>query len=257
MGSNSRAGERLLELVIRGSTDSRRNDHSFLHPHRRPCSPLQLLEIERNRVSKSASRLQLSETTSWRFSPHDLKNPMIGSERLLRFLLKGSLGMLTEEQTRTVLLLKQSNDDLLLMVKNLLELYRYDRDCQIMSFHDVEVQSIVSKATRELTNLAESHSVEIKALLGDDLPMVRADSTALTHVLTNLIQNAVKFSSEGTFVEVLQNQWETPSSLLRCETADSVSREKNKSISSLGSIKAQKERSTKQERVSVYFSVIR
>ncbi len=57
---------------------------------------------------------------------HDLKNPLIGADRLFDLFIDGTFGVLATEQRSTLVLLKQSNADMLALIQNLLEVYRFD-----------------------------------------------------------------------------------------------------------------------------------
>ena len=55
---------------------------------------------------------------------HDIKNPILGSSTVLESLIEGAFGEVSDEPSEILSLLKQSNDSLLLMLDNLLEVYR-------------------------------------------------------------------------------------------------------------------------------------
>lgn len=133
---------------------------------------------------------------------HDLKNPLIGADRVLDGLLRGNAGSLSEEQTHALLLLRQSNEDLLSMVKTLLHLYKYDRDAEVLFFETTSIEPAIEEAVSELLPLAKNHQIELRHQVSDSTPTVRIDRTAMSHVITNLIQNAIKFSGKNAVIEV-------------------------------------------------------
>jgi DNA-binding NarL/FixJ family response regulator len=79
--------------------------------------------IERSRnIALDAERLRLYEERESVMAviTHDLKNPLIGANRVLDLLQVGALGKLQPQQLDIISKLKHSNDELLNMVRTLL-----------------------------------------------------------------------------------------------------------------------------------------
>jgi signal transduction histidine kinase len=154
------------------------------------------IDRERNRVMEEREKLGVQRDNFMAVLTHDLKNPLIGMDRILFSLLRGDVGSLSSEQARIILLLKQSNDDLLVMVKNLLELYRFERDIQIFDFKESDIRPVIEQAVADIKQLADSYMVQLELSEPLDLPKVCIDNRAMMHVVTNLLQNAIKFSRQ-------------------------------------------------------------
>jgi signal transduction histidine kinase len=69
-------------------------------------------------------------------------------------------------------------------------------------FDDVDLSQLVSTCVEELTPLAENLGRKIINKSEGDSQLVAVDRTALRRVITNLLDNAIKFSNEGGTVEV-------------------------------------------------------
>ena len=67
-------------------------------------------------------------------------------------------------------------------------------------FELVELADIVDSALRKAARLLASHDVHVS--LPDDLPMLRLDLFLMEHALINLLENAAKFSPDGSRIEV-------------------------------------------------------
>lgn len=133
---------------------------------------------------------------------HDLKNPLIAADRVLELLVSGALGPVTVEQADLLTKLKQSNQDLLTNIQNLLELYRYDRGTETLQFSETDLRPIISRCLDELKPQFEGRKLRAQLLFPEQLTSVRVDPTAIKHVFTNLIHNAIKFTPEGGEIEV-------------------------------------------------------
>ncbi len=153
------------------------------------------IERDREQAVKNKEKLAGQRDNFMAVLTHDLKNPLIGSEQVLAALLRGQLGPLTEGQSQLVGVVKQANHDLLTMIKNLLALYRYDREDPTFQLSPIDLSLAAEEAMSNAKELAALHKVELSASLPGDLPPVKADLGAITQVLTNLLQNAVRLSS--------------------------------------------------------------
>ena len=133
---------------------------------------------------------------------HDIKNPLIGTGQVLQSLVDGALGNMDDPQKDVLGMLKVSNDSVLLMLHNLLDVYRYESKFESTNFKMVELPQTFELAIATMAPLASDRNISIKKHLPDDLKPVKGDETAINRLLTNLLHNALKFSHEGDTVEI-------------------------------------------------------
>ena len=131
---------------------------------------------------------------------HELRSPMaavIGSAKTLRQRWRE----LTPEQRESFLgLIEHETNRLAELVGDVLDTSRIESGSISYSFGDVDVGELI----HESAAAAESgqDEVKIKANVHRPLPQVRGDRERLRQVITNLIDNAVKYSPAGAEVEV-------------------------------------------------------
>jgi signal transduction histidine kinase len=131
---------------------------------------------------------------------HELRSPMasiIGSAKTLRQRWRE----LTPEQRESFLgLIDHETNRLAELVGDVLDTSRIESGSFTYTFTDVDVGQLV----RESAAAAESgqDEVRVRANVHMPLPTVRADRERLRQVLTNLIDNAVKYSPTDGEVEV-------------------------------------------------------
>jgi signal transduction histidine kinase len=131
---------------------------------------------------------------------HELRSPMaavIGSAKTLRRRWRE----LTPEQRDSFLgLIDHETNRLADLVADVLDTSRIESGQFSYTFTDVDVGELV----RESAAAAESgqDEIEIRSLIRRPLPSVRGDRDRLRQVLTNLLDNAVKYSPAGEAVEV-------------------------------------------------------
>jgi signal transduction histidine kinase len=131
---------------------------------------------------------------------HELRTPLTTIKALTRLLLRGELA---EEKRREYLeTISVECDRQIDLVLNLLDLSRIEGGVFRLSMEKVDVAEIVRSCVKAETRSAErrSHKLEIETI--DKILPVCADSKALRRVLSNLIENAIKYTPDGGFIKV-------------------------------------------------------
>ncbi|MBU6453301.1 MAG: response regulator [Cyanobacteria bacterium REEB67] len=131
---------------------------------------------------------------------HDIKNPLVGVDRILTALADSSLQKLEVEQQNFLGLLKESNNNVLAMLHNLLDVYRYDSAVMQLQPKPLHSGSILKSAVSDLSAAADFANVAIELTLPADLPVIKADELALKRLFSNLLRNALQFSESGSTI---------------------------------------------------------
>jgi two-component system, sensor histidine kinase and response regulator len=129
---------------------------------------------------------------------HDLRIPLVASNRVLKLLLEGRFCEVSPQLEEIIDTMIGSNQDLLEMVNNLLEVYRHEAGCKILKIYPCNIQELVSEVSQELTPLAEEKGLTVNIDLGEVTSTVMGDRIELRRVLTNIIGNAIKFTDKGS-----------------------------------------------------------
>lgn len=153
---------------------------------------------ERDRMAK------LREDFVSRFA-HDLKIPLSASNRILQLMLKGQFFSVTPDLYSIIDDMIGSNRDLLAMVQNMLEVYKFEAGCKNFNFIDCDLHDLVTSVVKELTPLAEEKELSLKLdVIEDDPVKMWGDRIELKRVLTNIIGNAIKFTDAGSILVSLK-----------------------------------------------------
>lgn len=138
---------------------------------------------------------------------HDLKNPIIGTNRILELILNGRMGPISSELITIMHKLKESNNSLLQMIQNLIAIYRYDTGAEYLNFELVDLVHYARLAITDITLLANEKGVELNFEVDNSLEenySVVADKNSLVRLFSNLLDNALKFTpSQGKITMAL------------------------------------------------------
>ncbi|KAF3888060.1 MULTISPECIES: ATP-binding response regulator [Nostocales] len=134
---------------------------------------------------------------------HDLRTPLVAADRMLNLFEQETFCKISPEMKEAIAAMIRSNQNLLEMVNNLLEVYRFEAGKKTMQLDSCNMQQIVEEVAQELSPLALEKgltvSVDTKSLkeIGDSAGTVMGDKLELRRVVSNLIGNAIKFTDTG------------------------------------------------------------
>jgi two-component system, sensor histidine kinase and response regulator len=133
---------------------------------------------------------------------HDLQTPLVGANRMLDLLCDDVFGELPAQAKSNLKTIKRSNQDLLQMVRNLVESYTYDANAKQFNFILVDLTQLIAEVVSELTPIAVTKNLELTAkFLDRDRPdanfQIAGDRLELKRLMTNLIGNSLKFTDIG------------------------------------------------------------
>lgn len=128
---------------------------------------------------------------------HDIKNPLIGAERMFTVLCQQTKGESPAGFQQMLTVLRDGNQNLLSLVQNLVDVYRYETLTYPCNYEDVDINSLVRSCINQMSHFAESHEVVFDFERLEDEGYIQADAIGLRRVMMNLLHNAVKFNKRG------------------------------------------------------------
>ena len=133
---------------------------------------------------------------------HDLRTPLTSIAWSTRNLIDGVAGSVEPRQLEYLSAIDASARQLGRLVQNLLVLSRLDRGEQAPSLEPVSLASAVDEAIVGLKPVAGQRGVRLEASFAKNLPAARGNREKVIEIVSNLVENAVRFSPPGTAIEV-------------------------------------------------------
>lgn len=130
---------------------------------------------------------------------HDLKNPIIGCHRILDLIVNEKID--ASKQAELFPKMLASHTEVLQIINDLLSVFRYERQTSYTARELVNYSNLVNDAIEFLEPVAHTRNVHLQLSVKPQLYTL-GDSGALRRVVTNLLDNALKFSPEHATIKV-------------------------------------------------------
>jgi len=133
---------------------------------------------------------------------HQLRSPLSAIKWSLEVLLEGDMGKLNKEQKETITAAYQSNERMIELVNDLLNVSRIEQGRFGYNFKKENLAKIVKKIAEESGQLAKSKNVKIKVEIKQEDLLAEIDVEKIELAFQNLVENAIKYTLSGGEVEV-------------------------------------------------------
>jgi signal transduction histidine kinase len=134
---------------------------------------------------------------------HDLKTPVARIQGLAELVLKQ--GGLSEKQSGEVRQIISSTEHLNKFISKILDLTRIESSNIKLNAQSKDINKIIEKCIEKVAFNAEKKGIKLKTRLEPLFP-IQVDAALLIQVFTNLIDNAIQYSPEGSVVEIFSRE---------------------------------------------------
>jgi two-component system, NtrC family, sensor histidine kinase KinB len=128
---------------------------------------------------------------------HELKTPITSVRMAMLVMLEETVGPLTPRQREMLSIAHNESERLLKTLNSLLDLTRFEEGLPDLDITKVDPQSLLEAAVQQTAVAAQDRNLKISVSVADGLPPLEIDEEKISHVLTNLLTNAIKHSPEG------------------------------------------------------------
>jgi two-component system sensor histidine kinase KdpD len=170
------------------------------------------LAIERARLGREAASARLeadaSRTRAALFSSvtHDLRTPLASITASASSLLDQGVPFSGEQRQELLRTILEESERLNKLVGNLMDLSRLRAGALVPSREAIPVDELISSVIGRLQSRLQGRSVRVQ--IREDIPAVLMDALQMDQVLTNLLENALRFSPPGSEIAITALRWE-------------------------------------------------
>jgi signal transduction histidine kinase len=152
---------------------------------------------QKNRLLTQVEELK---SNFMRMMSHDLKTPLARIQGMAEIIGKDHSD-LNETQRKALDTISESSEELTEFIGSILSLSRIESKEMKLQLRSRDINQIVRNVIRKVEYMAKRHGIEIVAEL-EPLFSIKVDEDLLRTVLTNLVENAIKYSPESTKILV-------------------------------------------------------
>ena len=150
-----------------------------------------LYDVTRFRLLDSA-KTNLVATVS-----HELNTPLTSVRMALHLLLEPGVGTLTQKQEELLQAARNDTERLLRILSDLLDLARLEEGSEGLRKETVAPAELLRGVLEDTADKVSSRGIKMNCRVEPLLPAIYVDRQRISHVFSNLMANAIKYSPAG------------------------------------------------------------
>lgn len=195
---NKNGGLSFVEVTVFPIKDKYGEIIQFLH--------LQRDITERKRIEDESKRIEdLKATTEMKLHftsmvSHELRSPLGAIKEGINLVLEGLAGDVNNEQKDLLATAKRNADRLGRLINNVLDFQRMGLGGVKFDIRPNDIKEVALDVSNAMGILAKEKGLDLLVEADERLPKVSFDRDRIIQVLTNLVNNAIKYTDRGKIV---------------------------------------------------------
>ncbi len=173
-----------LQIMVRDITERKKADE----------------KIKRQNIQ--LKKLDELKTAFLNITSHELRTPMSSIKGYGQMLLKQTLGKTTEEQKQSLEVILRNTNRLDNLIRDILDVSRLESGTMKFIPKKTDIKTMVEQTAESMLSYADRMDITINADVKEDTPYLFIDEERIKQVMMNLVNNAIKFSPDGSIVNV-------------------------------------------------------
>jgi len=128
---------------------------------------------------------------------HELRTPLTAIQEGIAIVLDGSAGRVNDEQKEFLDIAKRNVDRLARLIDNALDFQKFDSGRVDFHMEAGNINDVVKEIYDTMLPLVKEKGLDFVVNLDDGLPSLRFDMDKIIQVLTNIVNNSIKFTEAG------------------------------------------------------------
>jgi signal transduction histidine kinase len=160
-------------------------------------------DIELTRANEKLTNLDTQKSEFMSIIAHQMRTPLSAIKWTLNMMVKNELGPLTVDQVNFLKKADESNEHMIGLVEDMLLADRLETGRSDINLTETNLDEIISDVLYDLTSKIKLHDTQVHRTQCDPaVCTVKADKEKMRAVIQNLLENAVKYTTQGGSVTV-------------------------------------------------------
>ncbi len=151
---------------------------------------------------------------------HEIRTPLTAAYQFVTILKRGLAGELQTKQKEYLDDIERNLKQLRTMISDLLETSRVESGKMTIILQRLSLQETAADMIRTLRSVAAEKGISLSTDIPAKIPAVMADPPRLRQVLTNLLDNALKFTPSGGSITIRSQLHDGDGKFVRISVAD-------------------------------------
>jgi PAS domain S-box-containing protein len=174
-----------------------------------------LREANKNLVRRNKEIQNFYHTLS-----HELKTPLTSAREFISIVRDGLAGPLTQNQGDYLGIAMDSCNQLRLCIDDLLDATRLETGKMTLDVKQASLAALLHRAVFSSQHTAVAKDIAIFQDIHPNLPDIPMDESRITQVVTNLLNNAIKFTPHGGRILLRAADWPPHSEYVQVSVTD-------------------------------------
>ena len=137
---------------------------------------------------------------------HELRTPLTSIKGYIDNLRDGIAGALKEKQVNYLDRMSQNADHLVCLINDLLDVSRIESGKMALNLTTLSLRDLVAEVINDLRPIAAEKQLEVIVKMFEVDSRIRGDHAKLEQVITNLLDNAIKYTPPGGRITITIQQ---------------------------------------------------
>lgn len=165
---------------------------------------LQVMSDRLALANQELKRLDNAKSEFISIASHQLRTPLTAIKGYTSLILEGNYGKIDNQLQDVISKVYTANSRLIELVENLLSISRLESGRMQYNFQPTQVEEIVKDLESMFVVIAKKRGLDFTAVFPENpLPKVSIDAAKIREVMSNLIDNAIKYTEKGSITVTL------------------------------------------------------
>lgn len=153
------------------------------------------------RANAELRKLDESKTDFMLITQHHLRTPLSTNAGIIDLMISGAYGKPTKKMKEAMVKLQDSNAKGIGVINELLDVSSYQIGKEAIRLDEkIDFSALMEETLKDLRTEAKKKNIYLKYDVEGKIPKIPADRTKLKMVLTNVIDNCIKYTTKGGVV---------------------------------------------------------